>query len=59
MFRGDGGLQTYLYHQDMRGKYGEALSAKGFRFQPAIYYSIVYKLGLNSPPERSDGYVRV
>lgn len=59
MFRGDGGLQTYLYHQNMRGTYGEALSAKGFRFQPGKYYSIVYKLGLNSPPERSNGYVRV
>jgi hypothetical protein len=59
MFQDDGGLQTYLYHQDMRGKYGEALSAKGFRFQPGKYYSIVYKLGLNSPPERSNGYVRV
>jgi hypothetical protein len=59
MFRGDGGLQTYLYHQDMRGKYGESVSAKGFRFEPGKYYSIKYQLGLNSPPEKSNGYVRV
>jgi hypothetical protein len=59
MFRGDGGLQTYLYHQDMRGRYGEAVTAKGFRFQPGKYYSIVYKLALNSPPEQRNGYVRV
>lgn len=59
MFRGDGGLQTYLYHQDMQERYGETITAKGFRFQPGQYYSIKYQLGLNSPPEKSNGYVRV
>lgn len=59
MFRGDGGLQTYIYHQDMPGKYGQVAVAKGFRFEPGKYYSIKYQLRLNTPPEKSNGVVRV
>jgi hypothetical protein len=59
MFRGDGGLQTYIYHQDMPGKYGQVVVAKGFRFEPGKYYSIKYQLRLNTPPDKSNGAVRV
>lgn len=59
MFHRGGGLQTYLYHQDMEGRYGEAVTAKSFRFQPGKYYSIKYQVGLNNPPEERNGYVRV
>lgn len=59
MFSDEGGLQTYLYHQEMRGKYGESATARNFRFKPGVYYSIAYQVALNSSPDQKNGYVRV
>lgn len=53
---GKGGqLKTYVYHQGMKGKYGEAKRAPDFQFQPGRYYRLAYKLTLNQPASASNG----
>lgn len=59
MWRRKGGLKTYIYHQDMKGKYGEARVAKKFAFKPGQYYKIDMTVTLNTKPELADGYVDV
>lgn len=59
MFRGDGGLQTYVYHQDMKGVYGDTKVASGFKFEPDRYYNVVMQVTLNQPAEKANGLVKV
>lgn len=59
MFRRDGGLQTYVYHQDMSGRYGDTKIASDFAFQPGRYHHIVMRVVLNDPAEVANGSVTV
>lgn len=59
MFRRQGGLQSYLYSQDMSGRYGDALVARGFRFETDRYYAISFQVELNQPASAANGFVRI
>lgn len=59
MFRGDGGLQTYVYHQDMGGKYGDTSIAPNFTFQPGQYHHVVMQVILNAPADEANGLIKV
>lgn len=59
VFREDGGIGTYVYHQDLRGQYGEETTSGTFRFSRGRYYSVSLQVRLNDPPEAANGYARV
>lgn len=59
MFRRQGGLQSYIYSQNMKGKYGDVVIAKNFRFQPGRYYALTLQVVLNNPVAASNGYMRI
>ena len=59
MFRPHGGLHSYIYSQNMAGKYGDVIIAKDFHFQPNRYYAVTYQVVLNNPASSSNGYMRV
>jgi hypothetical protein len=58
MWRQNGALQTYIYHQDMQGKYGDTARAADFHFEPGRYYHVELAVSLNTPGE-ADGKVVV
>lgn len=59
MFRADGGLQTYVYHQGMSAKYGDTAIAPNFTFQPGQYHHVVMQVVLNTPAEEPNGLIKV
>lgn len=59
MFRGDGGLQTYVYHQDMKGGYGDTKAAPDFMFEPDRYYHVAMQVILNQPAQKANGLIKV
>lgn len=59
MWSRNGILKTYVYHQDMKGKFGDGRFADDFIFNPGQYYKIDMTVTLNSKPELADGYVDV
>jgi hypothetical protein len=59
MFRREGGLQSYIYSQNMAGKYGDVVIAKDFSFQAERYYAVTFQVALNQPAAASNGYMRV
>lgn len=59
MFMRDGGLMTYVYNQDMRGKYGDKKIAKKFRFISGQYYKIKMRVMLNNPATERNGKIEV
>lgn len=59
MWSRNGILKTYVYHQDMKGKFGDGRFAKDFAFHPGQYYKIDMTVTLNTKPELADGYVDV
>jgi len=59
MFTQGGGLMTYVYHQDMKGKFGDTRKAENFRFEPNKYYQIKMMVRMNSLPDIADGKVVV
>lgn len=59
MFRGDGGLQTYIYHQGMAGRFGDTQRAAEFAFEPGRYYHVRMRVTLNTPAQESNGHVTV
>ncbi|WP_144984508.1 polysaccharide lyase [Halomonas sp. C22] len=59
MFRGDGGLQTYVYHQDMAGRYGDTRRAEAFQFTPGQYHHVRMQVDLNAPSSADNGQVLV
>ena len=54
-FLANGRIATYLYHQDLRGRYGEVTPAADFRFEPGRYYRVALYVRLNDPPEAHNG----
>lgn len=59
MFRRDGGLQTYVYHQDMAGRFGDTDRASGFSFEPGRFHHIVMRVRLNAPASARNGSIDV
>jgi hypothetical protein len=59
MFKSLGGLQSYIYSQNMRSQYGDVVIARDFKFQPGRYYAITYQVGLNNPATMSNGFMKV
>jgi hypothetical protein len=55
MFRRNGGLSSYVYHQDMKGKYGDYVSAPDFHFEAGKYYQIRMDVRLNQPVTSNNG----
>lgn len=50
-----GSLKSYVYHQQMKGKYGDTVSAADFRFEPGRYYTVRYEVKLNKPVSEANG----
>lgn len=59
MWRREGGLMTYVYHQDMKGRFGDTQTAGDFRFIPGQYHRVDLTLQLNSQPAVADGVMTV
>lgn len=59
MFRGNGELQTYVYHQEMKGKYGDAKVSEHIRLKNGIFYKISLLVQLNNPYTASNGKIIV
>ncbi|EGM77988.1 hypothetical protein Rhein_1934 [Rheinheimera sp. A13L] len=55
MFGPGGTLRTYVYHQDMKGKFGDIRVAEDFRFIPGLYHQVEMLVSLNSAPQLADG----
>lgn len=55
MFEPDGGLRTYVYHQDMKGKQGDSKKALNFHFIPGKYYQVYILVSLNTLVHLADG----
>jgi hypothetical protein len=59
MFRKNGGLQTYIYHQNMKKKYGDVKIAKDYKFIPDRYYQLKMDVQLNNLLTGDNGTVTV
>ncbi|HEY4541012.1 MAG TPA: hypothetical protein VIG66_01400 [Noviherbaspirillum sp.] len=59
MFRREGGLQSYIYSQNMAGQYGDVVIAKDFTFHPGRYYAVTFQVVLNQPASASNGSMRI
>lgn len=59
MFRKDGTLTTYIYHQDQKGRFGDTRQARDFRFQPGRFYDVTMRVFLNDPVTEANGRVEV
>ena len=59
MFRRGGGLQSYIYSQNKKGRYGDVVIAKNFHFEPGRYYALTFQVGLNNPASVNNGYMRI
>lgn len=59
MFRRGGGLMTYVYHQDLPGKFAQAKVAPNFSFVPGRYYRIDMRVTLNEPARAANGKMEV
>jgi hypothetical protein len=58
-FRPDGGIETYIYHQNQKGNFGEIDRAKDFKFEKGIMYKVSLYVKVNSSANASDGVVRL
>ncbi|MBL1377768.1 hypothetical protein JKV55_10550 [Zobellella sp. CGMCC 1.18722] len=59
MFRRNGGLQSYVYHQNQAGRFGDTTIADGFAFEPNRYHHLVMQVVLNTPASANNGSVLV
>lgn len=59
MWRANGTLQTYVYHQDQPGRYGDTKTAPDFQFQSGQYYQVKVRVTLNSAADLADGSMQV
>lgn len=59
MFRANGGLMTYVYHQEQPRRFGEVKVAQDFRFTPGVYHRVRMQVRLNEPSSAANGFVRV
>ena len=60
MWREAGRAETYIYHQDQAGRYGEAGDQpRAFAFEPGRYYAVSLHVRVNDAPDRANGFVRL
>jgi hypothetical protein len=59
VFRRNGGVGTYLYHQELPSQYGETTTAANFAFKPGQYYRIALHVRLNDPPSAKNGRAQI
>lgn len=59
IFRRDGGVGTYVYHQGRPDKYGTESAAPAFQFRPNQYYSISLYVHVNEPATAKNGYADI
>ena len=58
-FRGQGGLQTYVYDQRKEGKYGIGKVAENFAFKPGRWYHLDLHVRVNDDSYAADGLAHV
>lgn len=59
LFKAGGKIQTYTYHQDQKGKYGEGERVTNFSFDKNKYYAISLHVRVNDPISSKNGYSKV
>ncbi len=59
MWKENGSLRTYIYHQDKPGEWGDSQMADDFYFQRGRWYSVSIQVRVNSGPDIADGFTRV
>ncbi len=58
-FKKKGFITSYVYHQNMKGKYGDGKSSKNFYFKKGKYYQIAIYVKINTPASAANGEVSV
>lgn len=59
VFRRNGGVGIYYYHQDQIGRYGDSTIAKDFRFELGRFYRVRMQVQLNSESTANDGMMKL
>ena len=60
MWRGNGKVGTYTYHQRQRGRYGNrGRVVRSFAFKKGTYHAVSLHVKLNRPAALSNGFVRL
>ncbi len=58
MWKSEGGLISYIYHQDQPGKYGDGKKAE-FNFERGRYHALTLQVTVNTSGDEADGRVAV
>tara|TARA_R110002096_G_scaffold111394_1_gene243122 strand:- start:9998 stop:10807 length:810 start_codon:yes stop_codon:yes gene_type:complete len=53
------GLKPYVYHQHLKGQYGEGQPAPEFHFKKGVYYDLAIHVKVNTPATASNGEVDI
>ena len=56
-FKKNGGVTSYVYHQNLKGKYGEGKPSPNFYFKKGQYYQMAIYVKINTPASASNGEV--
>lgn len=56
-FKRDGFVTPYVYHQNLKGRYGEGKSSENFYFKKGVYYHMAIYVKINTPASVSNGEV--
>ena len=55
----DNGLKPYVYHQHLKGTYGEGKRAEGFQFTKGVFYDLAIYVKINTPANANNGQVLI
>lgn len=53
------GIKPYVYHQNLKGKYGEGKRSPNFSFEKGTYYDMAIYVKVNTPASASNGEVLI
>jgi hypothetical protein len=53
------GLKPYVYHQHLKGQYGEGKKAPEFHFEKGVYYDLAIYVKVNTPASSRNGIVEI
>ena len=53
------GLKPYVYHQHLKGQYGEGKKAPEFHFEKGLYYDLAIYVKVNTPASSNNGKVEI
>lgn len=59
MWREDGKIISYVYHQDQPGRYGDSKAAARVKFARGAYHAVTLQVTVNSAGDKADGRVAV